>query len=59
MTPAGTGTVNVTVIAISGTSSQTVPYTYVAVPAPVITAQPSSRASAGGASSPGLPDAYG
>ncbi|WP_203977171.1 IPT/TIG domain-containing protein, partial [Planotetraspora silvatica] len=38
ITPAGTGTVNVTVSALSGTSSQTVPYTYVAVPAPVISA---------------------
>src|SRR4051794_10795133 len=38
ITPPGTGTANVTVAGIGGTSTQTVPFTYVAAAAPVISA---------------------
>lgn len=38
ISPPGMGTVNVTVTGSSGTSTQTVPFTYVNAPAPIITA---------------------
>ncbi|MGP3956691.1 IPT/TIG domain-containing protein [Nonomuraea sp. 3N208] len=49
ISPPGTGTVNVTVTGSSGTSTQTVPFTYVNAPAPIITTlAPNTGPEAGG-----------
>ncbi|MET7936160.1 IPT/TIG domain-containing protein, partial [Streptomyces sp. NPDC005322] len=48
-TPAGTGTVNVTVTGSTGTSTQNVPFTYTTVAAPVLTSlSPTSGPTGGG-----------
>ncbi|MDP4502093.1 IPT/TIG domain-containing protein [Nonomuraea turcica] len=49
ISPPGAGTVNVTVTGSSGSSTQTVPFTYVNAPAPIITAlAPNTGPEAGG-----------